>query len=149
MWPIPLTPLTAAVRTLNVPNVISSSRDLAPIALCFVRAAFLAARFPRRFFQANALRLSPSSRCFLPRLSPLFFRRVGYCNPTTPRLLRCRHLCLLACSLRSFLLSSIQVPRFPRRRCTNFAAVGTFAVGNDFALLGCSPPVDDVSIDVM
>ena len=61
MCPIPLTPLTAAVRTLNVPNVSSSRRDLALVALCFLRADFFSARFPRRFFRANALRLSLSS----------------------------------------------------------------------------------------
>ena len=33
MWLIPLTPLIAAVQTLNVPNVSSSSRDLALAAL--------------------------------------------------------------------------------------------------------------------
>ena len=36
MWPIPLTPLIAALRTLTVPNVSSSSRDLALAALCFL-----------------------------------------------------------------------------------------------------------------
>ena len=61
MWRIPLTPLTAAVRTLNVPNMSSSSRDLALVALCFLRTDFLFARFPRRFFRANALRLLLSS----------------------------------------------------------------------------------------
>ena len=71
MWLLPLTPLTAAVRTLNVPNVSFSSRDLALVALCFSRADFLSARFPRRFFRANALRLLLSSRCFLPRLYSL------------------------------------------------------------------------------
>ena len=40
VWPIPLTPLTAAVRTLNVPNVSSFSRDLALAALCFLRAGW-------------------------------------------------------------------------------------------------------------
>ena len=49
MWPIPLTPLTTAVRTLNVPNVSSSSRDLALAALCSLRADFLSVRFPLRF----------------------------------------------------------------------------------------------------
>ena len=58
MWPIPLTPLTAAVRTLNVPNVSSSIRDLALAALCFLRADFLFVRFPRRFFRANTIRFS-------------------------------------------------------------------------------------------
>ena len=136
MWPIPLTLLTTAVRTLNVPNVSSSSRDLALVALCFLRVGFLSARFPRRFFRANTLHLSLSSRCFLPRFLPSFFRRVGCGNPTTPRLLHRRHCCLLACALRTFLLSSLRVPRFPRRRCPNFATVGTVAAGNGFALLG-------------
>ena len=124
--------LTAAARTLNVPNVSSSSRDLGLAALCFLRAAFFSARFPRRFFQANALRLSLSSRCFLPRLLPSFFRHVGSSTPNTPRLLHRRHFCLLACALRASLLCSLRVPRVPRRRCTNFAAAG-----NDFTLLGC------------
>ena len=114
MCPIPLTPLTAAVRTLNVPNVSSSSRDLALAALCFLRADFLFARFPRRFFRANTLRFSLSSRCFLPMFLPSK-RRVGYGTPTTPQLLHRRHFRLLACALRAFLLSSLRVPRFPRR----------------------------------
>ena len=34
--------------------------------------------------------------------------------------------------------------RFPRRRCTNFAAVGTVVAGNNIFLMGVvSPPVDD------
>ena len=134
MCPIPLTPLTAAVRTLNVPNVSSSSRDLALAALSSLWADFLSAHFPRRFLQANALHLSLSSRCFLPRLLPSFFRRVGCGTPTTPRLLRRRHFCLLACALRAFLLSLLRVPRFPRRRYLNFATTGTVAAGNDFAI---------------
>ena len=136
MCPIPLTPLTAAVRTLNVPNVSSSSRDLTLAALCFLRTDFLSAHFPRHFFRANTLRLSLSSRCFLLRFLPSFFRRVGCGTPTTPRLLHCRHFCLPACALRVFLLS-LRVPRFPRRRCPNFATAGTVAAGNDFTLLGC------------
>ena len=83
------------------------------------------------------LRLSLSSSCCLPRFLPSFFRRVGCGTPTTPRLLHRRHFCLLACALRAFLLSSLRVPRFPRRRCPNFATAGTFAAGNDFSLLGC------------
>ena len=98
---------------------------------------FLSARFLRRFFRANVLRLSLSSSCFLPRFLPSFFRRVGCGTPTTPRLLHRRHFCLLACALRAFLLSSLRVPRFPRRRCPNFATAGTVAAGNDFSLLGC------------
>ena len=96
MWPIPLTSLTAAARTLNVPNVSSSSRDLALAALCFLRADFLSARFPRRFFRANTLRFSLSYGYFLPKFLSSFFRRVGYGTPTTPRLLHRRHFCLLA-----------------------------------------------------
>ena len=94
------------------------------------------ARFPRRFSRANTLRFLLSSGCFLPRFLPSFFRRLGYGTPTTPRLLHRRHSCLLACALRAFLLSSLRVPRFPRRRCPNFATAGTVAAGNDFALLG-------------
>ena len=87
----PLTPLTAAVRMFNVPNVSSSSRALALAALCFLRADFLYACFPRRFFRANALRLQLSSRCFLPRFLPSFLRCVGCGTPTTPRRLHRRH----------------------------------------------------------
>ena len=97
--------LTAAVRRLNLPNVSSSSRDLALVALCFLRTDFLSARFSRRFFRANALRLSLSSRCFLPRFLTSFFRRVGCGNPTTPRPVHRRHCCLLAIALRAFLFS--------------------------------------------
>ena len=127
MCPIPLTPLTAAVRTLNVPNVSSSSRDLALAAPCFLRAIFLSGRFPCHSFQANTHRLSLSSmsRCFLPRFLPSFSRRVGCGTPTTPRLLHRRHFCLLTCALRALLLSSLWALRFPRRRCPNFATAGT------------------------
>ena len=113
------------------------SRDLALAVLCFLRADFLSACFSRRFFRENALRLSLSSTCFLPRFLPSFFRRVGCGTPTTPRLLHRRHFYLLACAVRAFLFSSLQVPRFPRRRCPNFATAGTVAAGNYFALLGC------------
>ena len=51
MCPIPLTPLTAAVQTLNVPNVSSSSRDLALVALCFLLTDFLSAASPVAFFE--------------------------------------------------------------------------------------------------
>ena len=133
MWPMPLTPLKAAVHTLKVLNVSSSSRLLALAAWCFMRAAFLNARFFRRFFRASAFRRS--SR-FLPRFPPWFFRRVGCGTPTKPRLLRCRLSCLLTCDLRAILLSTLRVPRFPRRS-PNVAAAGTSAAGNDFTLLGC------------
>ena len=144
MWPIPLTPLTTAVRSLNVPNVSSSSRDLALAALWFLRADFLSTRFPRRFFRAHTHYLSLSSRCFLRRFLPSFFRRVGYGTPNIPRLLHRRHFFLLACALRAFLLFSLRVPRFPRRRCPNFATAGTAAAGNDSLCWGASPPVDAV-----
>ena len=117
MWPMPLTPIKAAVHTLNLPNVSSCIRDLALAAWCFMQAAFLIACFLRRFFRASALRLSLNSR-FLPWFPPWFFRHDGCSTPTTPRLLHSR-------------LSSLRVPRFPRR-CSNFAAPGTVAT-----LLGC------------
>ena len=131
---MPLTPLKAYVHALNVLNVSSCIRDLALAAWCFMRAAFLIACFLRRFFRASAFRLSLSSR-FLPRFPPWFFRRGGCSTPTTPRLLHSRLFCLLTCDLRAILLSSLRVPRFPRR-CPSFAAAGTVAAGNDFALLG-------------
>ena len=77
---------------------------------------------PSAFYSGSCLRSSDA--------------RVGYGTPTTPRLLHRRHFCLFACDLRAFLLSSLRVPRFPRRRSPNFATAGTFAAGNDFALLG-------------
>ena len=100
-----------------------------------MRVTSLTARFPRRFFRASALRLWLSSRC-LPRFLPLFFRRVGCSTPNTPRFLPRRHFCLLACAFRGFLLSSLRIPRFPRRRCTKVAAASTVAAGNDFAFIG-------------
>ena len=42
-----------------------------------------------------------------------------------------------ACALRTSLLFSLRVPRFSRRRYTNFAAADTAAAGNDFVLLRC------------
>ena len=94
MWPIPLTSMTAAMRTLNAPNVSSASRDLALAALCFLQAAFLFARSRRRFFGTNVLFLTFSYRCFLPRFLPTFFQRVGYSTLNTPRLLHHRTLLL-------------------------------------------------------
>ena len=55
------------MQTLNVRNVSSFSRDLALATLCFLRVAFFSARFSRRFYRADILRLSHSSRCFLLR----------------------------------------------------------------------------------
>ena len=127
MCPIPLTPLTAAVRTLNVPNVSSSSRDLALATLCFLRADFLSARFPRRFFR-------PMPSAFHSVLGVFY---LGSCLRSSdvlgealqPRLdFSIVELCLLACAFRAFLLSSLRVPRIPRRRYPNFA--GTVAAGN-------------------
>ena len=107
-----------------------------PGGLVFLADGLPLRRFPRCFFRANALRLWLSSSCLLPRFLPYFFRRIGYGIPTTPRLLHRPHCRLLACAVRAFLLSSLRVPRFPRRRCPNFAAAGTVAARNNFALLG-------------
>ena len=87
-----------------------------------------------RFFRANSLRLSLSSRFCLPMFLPSFFKRVGCSTLNTPRLLHRRHFCLLARALRASLLSSLRVPRFSRRQCTNFAAR---LPRNSFALLSC------------
>ena len=138
MWLISLAPLNTAVQTLNVPNVSSSSQDRALATLCFLGAPFLSARFPCRLFRANALRLSLSSRCFLPKFLPSFFRRYRSSSRNTPRLPHRRHFCLPAYyALRASLPSSLRVPGFPRQRCTNFAAVGTVAARKYFVSLGC------------
>ena len=123
--------LTAAARTLNVLNVSSSSRDLGLAALCFLRAAFFSARFPRRFFRANPppfTQFQVFSTQVLAFVLPTCWVKHSQHASTSPS----STLCLLACALRASLLSSLRVPRFPRRRCTNFAAAG-----NDFTLLGC------------
>ena len=149
-------PLTAAMRTLNMANARSSNKDLALVALCFLRAAFLSAHFPSYFFRANALGLSLSSRCFQHTFLPLFFRHVGCSTSNKPRLLRCRHFCLLACSPQASLLSSLRVPSFQRGWYTNFAAAGTVPAENDIPLLGyittsrccwqaCSVSIDEFS----
>ena len=57
MWPLPLTPLTAAVRMLNVPNVSSSSHDLALAVLCCDQ--------PKKYeCIGNTLKYGPSSHAF-------------------------------------------------------------------------------------
>ena len=123
-------------------NVERAERELLqprprPGGLVFLADGLPLRPLPPSLFRANTLRLSlSSSRCFLPRFVPSFFRRVGCGSPTTPRLLHRRHCRLLARALRAFLLSSLRVPRFPRRRCPNFVTAGTIAAGNDFALLG-------------
>ena len=104
--------LAAAVQTLNVWNMSSSNRNLALAALYFMQADCLITHFPRRFFRMDAVRLSLSSKC-LPR----FLACAGCSTPTTPRVLHGRHFFSLECDLRTFLLSSLRVPRFPRWRC--------------------------------
>ena len=112
-----------------------------------MRVAFLSPRFPHRFFRANVVRLSLSSRCFLPRFLPLFLRQsVGCSTPNMPRLHHRRHFCLIACALRASLVSSLRVPLFPRRRYT----VPTWHSyrGKPFGIdcWAASPPVDAVVI---
>ena len=93
---------------------IVASIFLALAALCFMQANFFIAHFPRRYFRVDAIRLSLSSKC-LPR----FLACVGCSTPTLPQVLHRRHFFLLECDLRTFLLSSLWVPRFPRWRCLN------------------------------
>ena len=72
----------------------SFSRDLALAALCLLRAAFLSARFPRRFFRASALHISLSSRCFLPRFFlPRTFQRTRKVQTTEILLTQCVGRC--------------------------------------------------------
>ena len=87
MWPIPLTPLTAAaVRTLNVPSVSSFSWDLAPAALCFMRAAFFSAASPVTFSKQMppAIRPVPFPGVFYPGSCLRFSDVLGAALP--PRL---------------------------------------------------------------
>ena len=141
MCPIPLTPLTAAVRTLNVPIMRSSSRGLALAALCFLQADVLSARFPRRFFRANALRLSLSCRYFLPRPSSCL-RSSGVMGAAFPASL---HFSIVHTSAYSRVPS--EYSSSPRFRSHVFRGGGVptllsqarVAAGNDFALLGCTP----------
>ena len=82
MWMIPLTPFTAAVRTLNVLNVSSSSQDLALAALCFVRAAFLSALFPRRFSEQMPPAFHSAPGVFCPDSCLRFSDVLGAALPT-------------------------------------------------------------------
>ena len=97
-----------------------------------MRAAFLIARFLRRFFRASALRRSLSSM-ILPRFPPWFFRRVGCSTPTTPRLLHSRFFCLLTCDVFTLLAAGPTLSAAVSQR----SSAGTVAAGNNFALLGC------------
>ena len=157
MRPTPLTPLTAAVRTLNVPNVSSSSRDLALAALCFMRATFLSARLPRRFFRANAFRLSLNSmsRCFLSRLLPSFFRHVGcgthhVSTPTSSTLLLTRvcppSITPLLGSGPTFTAAAMSQLCYRRHDCRGkrFRFVGVHH-RQSMLLAGCTVAVDEFS----
>ena len=128
MLSTPLTPLAAAVRTFDVTNVSSFSRDLVLAVLYFMRTSVFAVHF---------LPPSLSSSCF-PSLLPSFFRRSGCSAPKIPRLLHRHHLCLLACVLCAFLLSSTRVPCFPRRWCARLPRK-TISLCS-----GASQPVDAV-----
>ena len=80
--PIPLTPLTAAMRTLRMPDVSLSSREFALATWFFKRMAFLSARFPRRLFRANALRLLSVPGIFYPGSCLCFSDVLGAALPT-------------------------------------------------------------------
>ena len=121
-------------------NIERAERELVqprprPVGFVFNVGGLPPFPLPPSFFRANPLRHSLSSRC-LPSFLPSFFRHVGCSILITPRLGHHRRFCLLTCPFLAFLLSSVRVPLFSRRRCTNFAAAGTVAVRNSFALLG-------------
>lgn len=140
MWPMRLTPLTAAVVAksakggLLYPRPCRGSLGLMQTACCSFSAALFIDCPPRHFFGGSALSLSLSSS-FLPSFPPWFFRSVGCSPPTTPRPRHSRLFCLLACDLRAF-MSLLQVSRLTWQY-PNFAAGGMVLVGNDSALLGC------------
>ena len=108
---------TVAMRSSITLSFAASNAQMARLYIFF------------RFFRASALRRSLNSRS-LPRFLPRVFRHVGCGTPTKPRRLFSRLSCLLTCDLRAILLSSLRVPRFPRR-CPNFAAAGTVAAVGD------------------
>lgn len=58
IWSMLLMSLKATVHTLNVPNGSSCIHLFAPAAWCFIRTAFLASSFLRRFFRLSAPRRS-------------------------------------------------------------------------------------------
>ena len=72
MWPMPLTPRTAAVRLLKVPNVSSSGRDLALAILYFMWAALFTARFPRRSVLGSCLCFSDVEGAAVPACLEFF-----------------------------------------------------------------------------
>ena len=123
------------MRTLKGPNMTSASRDLAPAACVSCgRFSSLPAFFPVAFLEQI-----PSAFHLVPGFDPGPCLRssdvlgVGCDTPTTPRILHLLHFFLLACNLGAFLLSSLRVQHFPRRRYTNFEV----AAENSFALIGC------------
>ena len=123
-------------------NVEYAERELLqprprPGGLVFLASGLLLRPLPPSLLPSKYPPPFTQFRCFLPRSLPSFFRNAGCGTPTTPRLLHRRHYCLLACALRAILLSSLRVPRFPRRRYPNFSTAGMVAAGNDFALLRC------------
>ena len=133
MCPIPLTPLTAAVRTLNVPNVSSSSRDLALVASCFLRTDFLSARFPRRFFE----QMSFAFRSVPPGVS-----WPGYCLPSSGVLGAALPPRLDFSIVGTVAYSRVSSEHFSSPRFGSHVfrggdvPTGTIAAGNEFALLG-------------
>ena len=99
-----------------------------PDGLCFMRAVFPITRVPLRFFQANALRLSLSSRC-LPRFLPWFFRPI--CAALPP--------CLDFSIVDTFAFLRVNSEHFysPRFGSHVFCGSGAVAAANGFALFGC------------
>ena len=99
MGPIPSTPLTAAVRTLNVPNASSSSRYLALAVLCFLPTDLFPLRpmpsafhsISRVFYLGSCLRSSHvlgaalSPRLDSPIVDTFADSRVPFAHTSSPR----------------------------------------------------------------
>ena len=129
MWPISLTPLTAAVRTLNVSNVSSSSR---PGGL---------------LFHAGSLPHRPLSPSFFSEQMPSDFRSVpgvylGSCLHSFDVLSAALPPCLDFSIVDTFAYSRVISEHFypARFRSHVFRGGGVSTArtpGNDFALLGC------------
>ena len=119
-------------------NVERAERELLqprsrPDGLVFLAGGLTLRPLPPSLFPSKYPPIFTQFQVFSTRFLPSSFRRVGYGTSTTHRLLHRRHFCVLAYALRAFLLSSLRVPHFPRRRCPNFATAGMVAAGNDFA----------------
>ena len=128
---------------------VSCGRTSSPPAPPSLFSSKCPSPFAQKFLQAFPTQV-------LAFLLPTCWVRLSHHASTSPSsTLSLTRVCPLA-----FLVSSLRVPRFPRRRCPNFATTGTIATGNDFALMGfiaasrccwqtCTVSIDEFSHQLM